>query len=413
MFCVTFCRQVFAEMSESDPPPQATVPNCNELCTLQCRAAFTTNSKELCTLPVFQWTGVDVGSGAFFMEQRFWINSLGLDGVEFRKQEHKRHIWDKIREAYDLTDADLCRPLKDGDMARVTPLVTPRGLLGWLLTRHYMVAKSKSSTMVMVMGWRNALCGYSTVMASGMVQMQQQAAMPSLVVDDDLTLYVTADCKLDMTPMIVDRWHQMAQEWSWMAEAFPSAQLAGAFQPECVDLMQLVLFLDFRIRRSSPLGSDHWLQQLRSALITVAAYAVELFIFTSSSEANARDVLPVLYGANGQRKCHGQKWWRQRLMSACRASGSNNTIGRTVSGVESASAMSSVARIHLYTLKTHKHFGHASRVHLHHDGSGHNGHDVILGIALEADGGRSSYLRPQAMYQYIQQMDFSNIPTWP
>ena len=413
MFCVTFCRQVFADMSESDPSPEATVPHCNELRPLQCRAAFMTSSKGLCTLPVFQWTGVDVGSGAFFMEQRFWINSLGFDGVHFRKQEQQRHIWTKIREAYDLTDADLCKPLKDVDMSRVTPLVTPRGLLGWLLTRHYMVAKSRSSTMVMVMGWRNALCGYSTVMASGMVQMQQQAAMPSVVVDDDLTLYVTADCKVDMTPMIADRWHQMAQEWGLMAEAFPSAQLAGAFQPECVDLMQLVLFLDFRIRRSSPLGSDHWLQQLRSALITVAAYAVELFIFTSSSEANARDVLPVLYGANGQRKCHGQKWWRQRLMSACRASGSNNTIGRTVSGVESASAMSSVARIHLYTLKTHKHFGHASRVHLHHDGSGHNGHDVILGIALEADGGRSSYLRPQAMYQYIQQMDFSNIPTWP
>ena len=177
--------------------------------------------------------------------------------------------------------------------------------------------------------------------------------------------------------------------------------------------MQLVLFLDFRIRRSSPLGSDHWLQQLRSALITVAACAVELFLFTSSSEANARDALPVLYGANGQRKCHGQKCWRQRLMSACHASGSNNTIGRTVSGVESASAMSSVARIQLYTRKTHRHFGRASRVRLHHDGSGHNGHDVILGIALEADGGRSSYLRPQAMYQYIQQMDFSNIPTWP
>ena len=111
--------------------------------------------------------------------------------------------------------------------------------------------------------------------------------------------------------------------------------------------MQLMLFLGLRVRKSAEvIEKDRCLRQIRSALMGVMAYAVEVFLFVSSSEMSSKDPLAMLYGAGGKRKCYGQKWWRQRLMAACRAVGSSDAIGRLVLGVHSASAMCSMARIH-------------------------------------------------------------------
>ena len=62
------------------------------------------------SLPIYARRNIALGAGAvLFVEQRSWLNFIGVDGVVFRKKEKERKVVEKVVSDFNLSAHDCYR----------------------------------------------------------------------------------------------------------------------------------------------------------------------------------------------------------------------------------------------------------------------------------------------------------------
>ena len=96
---------------------------------------------------------------------------------------------------------------------------------------------------------------------------------------------------------------------------------------EEVDIAQLIVVLEARIHYTeSELPADHWLIQLRNALLKAAVFILEIAVASSieNQPSQHKLALPDMWGASGKRKLNRSRLGKMRLLRIVSKRGAPN-----------------------------------------------------------------------------------------
>ena len=111
-------------------------------------------------LPIHALVTADVGGPCFWVEQRYWTNSVGVpDSVKFRTKETQRDVLGKLRKEFTLDDASHDIVDAEGSREHLTLLLSIRALLCWLTT-HWLMALHNQAGFVGAPAWRRCVRGF-------------------------------------------------------------------------------------------------------------------------------------------------------------------------------------------------------------------------------------------------------------
>jgi hypothetical protein len=332
----------------------------------------------------------------FWWEQRVFLNLVGVDGREFRKQEARREIWNGIRKHFGLPHDAMGVPTSTDMLDRgPTPILSTASLLAWLQTRRYMAWRYNRADLAA--SYQRLLAGLFLDAASGHdLLIANDMELPTLSLLGS-KLVLRASLRVDMRP-IMSKWPELHGEWlaiSAVAQA-PFGALGGETLFD--DAFSFVYLRS--VHGGAQLPEGHWMLEFLSGMCSVVAYLIEaqLSFVTTSADTRAQPLRPVeLLGKHQQRRQHRLAHSHLQILQAVRRHGSAEAIAHGISGIHGLGSLLQSTRVHLYAERSVQDMSDCTALCVHWDGSTHGGLDVSLGIAIRSDTQQMRYLRPQVV----------------
>ena len=199
---------------------------------------------------------------------------------------------------------------------------------------------------------------------------------------------------------IVPHWPHFCDEWEDFRKTSQSLMLAPFPSNLLVHVLDLLLFVDTRLRRSSHIQHDHWLCQARKACLCVAAFLAEVSVFADierDSKLDTRLEVSAVFGKSQQRRAHRCVHSRMKMLRILREThGSDNAILSALSsGGHGKAAELRSLRNSCYTDEAREAFSQCNRVAPSYDGGTHGGNEVQVGVATDVGSHMTCYLKPK------------------
>ena len=350
------------------------------------------------TLPCYYLPNRQPGDPCFWWEQRHFLTGAVWDLVEFRKQEKRRGILQRVSVARNLHDHDI---VFDDGKTHMPLLLSTRGLVAWLLERFLIFYVYKNAPRHDNAFSHRLDCVWQCVRKVA----AQLEVLPTITIDG-VTLHLQATGCFDITdlarklPNIVEEWRTISDSAGSGLDALPPSHL--------VSFGHLHRFVEVRIRRSSQcIPAQHPFMKLREAMLAVATWMVEVhahlaLVKTMSAVDNRSARYMEMAGRAGRYRVHNDVGKRmdliQRTMNTC---GSTEALCRATEGIHGKAAMFRCARNLLYERASVEGLHESRLLTVGVDGSCHGGPSVLVGYIADVETGVASYLRPEDCYSNL------------
>ena len=291
----------------------------------------------------------DVGR-TMFWEQRYWLDALGVqDKVGFRKQEHRRGLWQRLQDEFDLEPWDFSRS-SEAERAVGTVVLSTRGLIGWLLLKRSQT--DTHANIQLCLRYVRCLEGVRDAVDSAAAALPEDG-LPELALQG-MNFKVAPNSTVDLGPL-VGVLPTLPDDWDELRARGEGVPLAPFPADARVKIYHLLVFLDCRIRATPPgQAAPGWLRVARHAIIQIIAFLVEvdtIHVLEADAAAERRLVPVPMTGKLRVRSVHRSVLPRLKLLRGLQATqGSSEAVARAITdGVHGVSAEQRSVRNAVYT----------------------------------------------------------------
>jgi len=345
-------------------------------------------------LPIFSRDDAEPGGPKFWLERRYWEHAiLAKDQlIDFRKQELKRGILQRLVQEYELSDFDFLFPERRHD-----PLLsTSRGLMLWLGERWMMAArKGGQARLALAARWKRSTSNLFAGATAACASIEDRPGISFSGVD----LRLGVDGRLGCA-QICGVWPTFEAEWGQIAD-MPEGPIPRLSEDKRPLLEQLFWFFLIRTKwTDEAMPRQHPVMLLRHTVIQASAWLMEVHIhlrIVTDQHRRTAVVPTALTGPGGGRvkKCPVARL--RCLEKIVHSFGSDQVTVSALGHRRGSAAIMRGIRNRMYQDVAQSHCCIRGPISVNWDGGTHGGNEVIVGSLSNIASGSAFYLRPQVM----------------
>ena len=342
--------------------------------------------------PIFEKPGADVGSVSSWEERHLLQFMQYPDAVAYRKMTKQQRYAEHVIEDWRLFPQEFSY----GEPGVPTPQVSTRFLGAWIFQkfRQSLQLRAKQrANLASSMMW-----AYQRLALSGWQLMEETPQVSVLGTD----LRIEHGMQFSLASL-APHYPDIYAEWNRLAQDAVTCSLPRLVDPTNVFLGDFLSMLEARMHYCDDLPPGHWMSTLRTEVLFVMAYSVEVAIHSMITgddvPENCKVAVPLR--AKSQRKLQrmGRLAKKQLVEKMIKSAGSGEQVCRLLCERHGSAAVVRNVRNKLYAAATREAFSRVSFGHVNHDEGSYAGLSVNIAVLTDVSAYHAYHLRPSVLNQ--------------